>query len=400
MVQAFNIPSPVNYLGNAMQINRQNAQQDQQNALMQRDQAIQEQQFQGQQQDRQTAQAAAQRKLQVDARLAAIRTLKNMPEAQRGEAFQRIFIADRDWAGAAGADWVQSVSSNPLALTDAYLTMGENSLGSQTQDQEIDLTRRKKEAETVPTWEWVRGPNGQPMRRAINPFSDEAGKGVVGSADPNSIMTNNTSRSNNAATNATSRANNLDSNATSRRGQNMTAATADERRAVAEEKARNPPPKAMTATERNRVAAKLTSVNLLRQRLNDVKTAWARIQDGPLVGPLGGRVPLTEDGQRFDRAISRVSPFITQVTRTPGVGAMSDYESRLQELSLPNRSDRKEATADSIAALEELVNGLEAGYLEMRDGSGQPAGLAPGAVEGGYRFMGGDPANPKNWKPQ
>jgi hypothetical protein len=188
MVQAFNIPTPVNYLGNAMQINRQNAQQDQQNALIQRDQSMQEQKFSAEQSAAQAAREEMQRKRKQEALGTAAMALSRLPRARREEAYQALYIDDPDWVAAVGQETANAPIQNPRLLDDFYVNATVNKNNQLTDEQKAAQARQMKEAETVPTWEWVRGPNGQPMRRAINPFSAEAGQGVVGSADPNSTL--------------------------------------------------------------------------------------------------------------------------------------------------------------------------------------------------------------------
>jgi hypothetical protein len=118
---------------------------------------------------------------------------------------------------------------------------------------------------------------------------------------------------------------------------------------------------------------KLRLIGLAKQQLQNVKNRW-RGEENPETGQraggikgtasagfLQGWVP-TEGGDRFDAAVSQLTPALAAITRVPGVGAMSDYETRLQEAARPQRGRFEATTDDQISGVELLLDQLEAGY--------------------------------------
>lgn len=167
--------------------------------------------------------------------------------------------------------------------------------------------------------------------------------------------------------------------------------------------------KPLTANQRAAAQGKYQSATLIESQLAKVQKALDRIKGTASFGVVGGRLP-TKDGESFDAAIATLQPLIRQLTRTPGEGAMSDYESRLAAGILPSRRAWNEETAQQkIDDLRALVQGIKGGYGEMLGAGGASSGVNvaragagphPGAIEGGYRFKGGDPGDPANWEAQ
>lgn len=90
-----------------------------------------------------------------------------------------------------------------------------------------------------------------------------------------------------------------------------------------------------------------------------------------------------------------------------GGGQITDYESRKAEAAVA-RLSRAQGEDEFKAALLDLRSAITEGMAKLQAQRGgaqlaQPApaagGLQPGAVEDGFRFKGGDPANPSNWEP-
>lgn len=221
MVRPFNIPTPTNYLGNAMAINRENAQQDQRNALIQRDQQMQEQRFSAEQSAAQAAQEEMQRKRKQEALGTAAMALSRLPRERREEAYQALYIDDPDWVAAVGQETANAPIQNPRLLDDFYVNATVNKNNKLTDEQEAARARLMKEAETPPDWEWVIGPNGQPLRRAISRYSEEAQQGFAGSPDPEAILTDRRTRAEGAANRGVQVRGQNVSAATARRAQNL-----------------------------------------------------------------------------------------------------------------------------------------------------------------------------------
>ena len=102
----------------------------------------------------------------------------------------------------------------------------------------------------------------------------------------------------------------------------------------------------------------------------------------PMV-PISGR--LIPAAQKFDKSIDAMRSTVTSLTRTPGVGAMSDYETRLDQAKMPARSNYDEVTEQQLMELEALADGVLMGYGEMMGGAQQ--GAPQGKQEGGWMTL-------------
>lgn len=154
---------------------------------------------------------------------------------------------------------------------------------------------------------------------------------------------------------------------------------------------------------------KLNTVALARQQLATVKAAFEKGIGGEggitnAFGPVQG-MAATQQGKSFDAAVDQMRSTLTALTRTPGVGSMSDYETKLDQGKFPSRGDYESVTAQKIQGLEDMLALIENGYNGLiSGGTTQPeapvgsGGPAVGTVEGGYRFKGGDPSKPESWE--
>jgi hypothetical protein len=154
----------------------------------------------------------------------------------------------------------------------------------------------------------------------------------------------------------------------------------------------------LSPKDTNTARVKLNQVKIARQALQRVKDRWQTIQGGATAGPLQGYIP-SEGGKAFDAATNAMRGSITALTRVPGVGAMSDYETRLDQSKFPERTSYESVTADQIQGLEDLLNNVESGYQEMLGTKpAAPKGAPkPGDNVKGYIFIGGNPADKSRW---
>ena len=111
----------------------------------------------------------------------------------------------------------------------------------------------------------------------------------------------------------------------------------------------------------------MTQVKVARNQLNEAKRRYEALKDTFSAGPGGQFIP-TPAGKAFDAAINSMRGSITALTRVPGVGAMSDYETRLDQSKFPDRGQYEEVGAQQLAALEQLLDTIEQGYSEILGG--------------------------------
>jgi hypothetical protein len=127
----------------------------------------------------------------------------------------------------------------------------------------------------------------------------------------------------------------------------------------------------LSPKDTNTARVKLNQVKIARAALKRVQDNWGKIQGGMTAGPGQGYIP-SEGGKAFDAAVNAMRGSITALTRVPGVGAMSDYETRLDQSKFPDRASYESVTADQIQGLADLLDNVESGYQEML--GGKPAG--------------------------
>jgi hypothetical protein len=131
----------------------------------------------------------------------------------------------------------------------------------------------------------------------------------------------------------------------------------------------------LTPTQRGFVVQKLRLMPVVRKQLDEVirLNDLMRKQGTFARGPIAGAIPSQFAGgtaERFDKAVSALRKSILGMTRIPGVGSMSDYETRLDEAVLPSRWGFDEGREQSIENLKDLVENYETGYRMMLEDDG------------------------------
>lgn len=137
----------------------------------------------------------------------------------------------------------------------------------------------------------------------------------------------------------------------------------------------------------NTAQTKLVSLAAIQRQVQRVKELNAKLKNTLAAGPVTSGVAgyFSEDAANFDAAKAMLAASIRQLTRTPGEGAMSDYESRLAEAGNPSRSDWESATDVKISQLEDLLATTIEGYKNIyQDNGGNLDRIPPGATEVEY----------------
>ena len=124
------------------------------------------------------------------------------------------------------------------------------------------------------------------------------------------------------------------------------------------------PPK-VSPKERQTAFGKVQAAQLLRKQISDARAAFDQIKGTLAAGPSGYLMPLSETGQNFDAAVDALRSTVSALTRVPGVGAMSDYETRLDQAKIPQRGRYESTTEQQLQQLEEMAQFIESGYADM-----------------------------------
>jgi hypothetical protein len=126
---------------------------------------------------------------------------------------------------------------------------------------------------------------------------------------------------------------------------------------------------------------KLNTVKLARQQLSRIRDQFEGLADkrtgvrrggikGTMAtGPESRAMVLSEGAQKFDAAVDQMRSTLTALTRVPGVGAMSDYETKLDQSKFPSRLKLEGVTQQQIDDLDNMLNAIESGYGDLLNSS-------------------------------
>lgn len=127
----------------------------------------------------------------------------------------------------------------------------------------------------------------------------------------------------------------------------------------------------------NTAKQKLIDLTAIENQLQKVEATFEPLRGSMSAGPyIGGFIP-SESGKRFDGAVSLLQGMVRKLTRTPGEGAMSDYETKLAQLANPSRSEYESVTQDQIQQLRDLIATTRQGYEALLQDAGGSAENIP-----------------------
>ena len=124
-----------------------------------------------------------------------------------------------------------------------------------------------------------------------------------------------------------------------------------------------------SAKELEGARGKMRLIQSAKQQLQEIKNAREKLRGAWSMGGPGGLMP-TEAGSNFDGAVDSFRSTVEGLTRTPGIGAQSDFEARLNQAKLPSRKEYESTADQKIKSLENLINGLEQGYGDLLNDAG------------------------------
>lgn len=157
----------------------------------------------------------------------------------------------------------------------------------------------------------------------------------------------------------------------------------------------------LTPTQRGQIKQKLELLPAAKAQFRRVQQIFDEMKrDGTLArGAVGGLVPGAIAGgkaEQFDKAVGALRKSILSMTRVPGIGSMSNYETMLDEAALPARWGSDEGREEAINNIGVLLENYEQGYRGML-GSQPARSSSPAPRRGsGNRIM---PRTPRGQRP-
>ena len=123
----------------------------------------------------------------------------------------------------------------------------------------------------------------------------------------------------------------------------------------------------LTPKDASAAQVKLRQIQLAKRQLALVRQKFDAIK-GTFSSGLGGNYIPSESGKQADAAVNSMRDTLTSITRVPGIGAMSDYETRLQQAKFPDRGQYESVSDQQIQSVQDTLDLLEKGYTDMLQG--------------------------------
>jgi hypothetical protein len=137
-------------------------------------------------------------------------------------------------------------------------------------------------------------------------------------------------------------------------------------------------PKPLSPKDKAAASTKLTLIQQAKKQLQLVKQRIKEAKGYSSGGYWGAQslIP-SEKGKLLDGAVDSMRNIITSLTRTPGIGANSDFETRLQQAQLPSRGDREAVQDQKAQSIQDLLDALDGGYSEIISPQDSPVAQQP-----------------------
>ena len=117
-----------------------------------------------------------------------------------------------------------------------------------------------------------------------------------------------------------------------------------------------------SAKSRDSARSSLDLINRIQPQLNRVRDLYDRNLKG--AGPMQSireYLP-SQSNSQFDNAVAGLRILVRPATRTPGEGAMSDFESKLAMQNLPERWSFDGANEEALTGLQRLLDTSRSDY--------------------------------------
>ena len=111
-----------------------------------------------------------------------------------------------------------------------------------------------------------------------------------------------------------------------------------------------------TSRARDQARASLALIERLQPALDRVRHLQKTTLGKTGLAGLAEYNPVSQENQEYDSAASQLLALARPATRSPGEGAMSDFESKLAVAPLPNRWKMDAYNNESIAGLQRLID--------------------------------------------
>lgn len=142
------------------------------------------------------------------------------------------------------------------------------------------------------------------------------------------------------------------------------------------------PVKTLSPKEHQVAQQKIMSADILLKQISEVENKFKKLEGTVSAGPFGqGKLP-TEVGKSFDAAVDNMRASVTGLQKVPGLGSMSDYETRLDQSKIPSRGNYESVTKEQIQYIKDYANAIKQGYSDMmNDSTVQPNNQQQPAAE-------------------
>lgn len=137
---------------------------------------------------------------------------------------------------------------------------------------------------------------------------------------------------------------------------------------------------------------KLIQVKMAKDALKTVEEQFAKhnLATGAITGAVWSPA-----GKEYDASVSILRDLITALTRVPGIGAMSDFETRLATAKMPDRGlgETRDSMQIKLDGLKHLISTLEKGYGDIANAKKLRSDMTETEVGGSDEFgqFGGTP---------